>query len=332
MTPNQSPLKIGVVGLGKMGIMHACLLNTMPNVEVQALCDKSRLIRTIAKRSFKDATVTDSLDKFADLNLDAIYMLTPIPIHYPLIKQIYTKKLAKHIFVEKTLTSNYNQSAELSTIAQTQDSITMVGYMKRFSTTFNQAKQLLEEQAIGKPESFKAYAFSSDFANTPKSTPASNARGGVIEDLGSHIADLAVWFFGDLTVTDTKINSQLSPTSEDDLSFNVTTKQGLPGHFDVSWCKQNYRMPEFNLSIQGTTGNLDVNDDEVKLTLKNSPPKHWYRHDMNDNVGFLLGGPEYYRENQYFIQSILSKTPPESNFKNTLSVDYLLEQVRRQSK
>ena len=102
-----------------MGIMHACLLSTFPNVDVAALCDKSRLIRTIAKQPFKNALVTDDLEKFADLNLDAIFVLTPIPSHYPIIKQIYDQKIAKNVFVEKTLTSSYSRSEELHSTIRT---------------------------------------------------------------------------------------------------------------------------------------------------------------------------------------------------------------------
>ena len=33
-------------------------------------------------------------------------------------------------------------------------------------------------------------------------------------------------------------------------------------------------------------------------------PKHWYRPDMDDNVGYLLGGPEYYREDKHFLDPV----------------------------
>jgi predicted dehydrogenase len=327
---NGSALKVGVIGLGKMGIMHACLLNTLPNVNVCALCDKSRLIRTIAKRAFVGALVTDSLDRFAGLDLDAVYVLTPIPAHYPIIKQVYAKKLAENVFVEKTLTSSYNQSAELCELSENHG-VTMVGYMKRFGVAFNQAKLLLEQQVLGELVSFDAYAFSSDFAGVSEGSTLSKARGGVIEDLGSHVVDLAVWFFGDLKVTDVKVNSRIAPDSEDDVSFGAADSNGVEGRFEVSWRKSGYRMPEFGLSIHGAKGTLNVNDDEVKLALNGTQPKRWYRHDMDDNVGFLLGGPEYYRENQHFIGSIISGEPTKTGFKSTLKVDSLLEQVRRQS-
>ena len=58
------------------------------------------------------------IENFADLNLDAVFVLTPIPSHYPIIKQIYDQKVAKNVFVEKTLTSSYSRSEELQAIAQ----------------------------------------------------------------------------------------------------------------------------------------------------------------------------------------------------------------------
>ena len=328
-TNNSKQLKVGVIGLGKMGIMHACLLNIFPNVKVSALCDKSRLMRTIAKRAFHGAIVTDTLDKFIGLDLDAIYVLTPIPSHYPIIKEIYVKGLARNVFVEKTLTSSYIQSEELCTLSQNHTGVNMVGYMKRFGVTFNQAKTLLDKQVLGELVSFDAYAFSSDFADVPEGSTISKARGGALEDLGSHVADLALWFFGDLNVTSAKVNSRIAPDSEDAVSFRVVGSNSLQGKFEVSWCKSGYHMPEFGLSIRGTNGTLNVNDDEVKLELNHAQPKRWYRQDLDDNVGFLLGGPEYYREDKHFIDSIVSGEGTRSDFKSALKVDYLLEQVRR---
>ncbi|MCW4000960.1 MAG: Gfo/Idh/MocA family oxidoreductase [Candidatus Bathyarchaeota archaeon] len=330
MKPTDTKLNIGVVGLGKMGIMHACLLNVFPNVKVAALCDKSRLMRTIAKHAFTGAVVTDSLEQFADLNLDAIFVLTPIPVHYPLIKQIYRDKLAANVFAEKTLTNAYSKSTELTELAKASGGVNMVGYMKRFGVTFNQAKNLLQQQVLGEVQSFEAYAYSSDFAEVPEGSEVSAARGGVLEDLGSHVVDVAGWFFGDLKVSSAVVNSRISPGSEDDVTFEVAGQDGLGGKFDVSWRKENYRMPEFGLTVHGQRGSLSVNDDEVKLELAGESPKRWYRLDLDDNVGFLLGGPEYYREDQHFLDCITSKNPCKSTFESTLRVDLLLDQVRRQ--
>ncbi len=76
----------------------------------------------------------------------------------------------------------------------------MVGYMKRFNVVFGKAKELLMQENLGKPISFKAYAYSSDFLGNAKKTKSSASRGGAVRDLGCHVIDLAFWLFGDLEV------------------------------------------------------------------------------------------------------------------------------------
>jgi predicted dehydrogenase len=329
LVKDETKIEVGVVGLGKMGVMHACLLSTFGNVKVKALCDKSRLMRAVAKNAFQNTTVTSDLSKFAKLDLDAIYVLTPIPSHYPILKQIYLNNLAPNVFVEKTLSHNYSRSHELTELAEKNGGVNMVGYMKRFGVTFNYAKNLLEQEALGELKSFEAYAYSSDFADEPEGSEGSKARGGVVEDLGSHMVDLAIWLFGDLAVTDAKSNNPISAVSEDDVSFGVSAADGVTGKFVVSWRKAGYRMPEFGIRISGTKGSLYVNDDEVQFGRFNSEQKTWFRHDLNDSVGFFLGGAEYWRENQHFLQAVNLRTPTSSDFSSALRVDLLLEQVRR---
>src|SRR3990170_4288933 len=319
--PNCSKeLKAGVVGLGKMGLMHSCILNVLPNVRLLAICDKSWLMRKIVKQMFSGCLLTDNLGKFTDLDLDMIYILTPIPSHHNIIKDIYTQNIARNLFVEKTLASNFTQSKDLFELSQKRGGVNMVGYMKRFGVTFNRAKQLLDKHALGKLSFFDSYAFSSDFADLPEGSTISRARGGAIEDLGSHVGDLALWFFGELDVTSAKIESHIAQGSEDKASFEVKGSSGLTGRFRVSWCENGYRMPEFGLTIKGEYGELYVNDDELELKLNEDKPERWYRQDMGDDVGFFLGGSEYFREDEYFAQHIASGCKTESDFESAMRV------------
>ena len=75
-----------------------------------------------------------------------------------------------------------------------------------------------------------------------------------------------------------------------------------------------------------------VDDSELNLALNNAEPIRWYRQDLNDNVFFLLGEPEYFRETEYFIKSIVNNENPEPNFQTAMKVDSLLEEVRCNAK
>lgn len=324
MEKSGKKLKVAVVGLGKMGLLHASLLSAMPNVQLAALCEKSWLIRRLAKSTLKKVLVADKLDGLASLSLDAVYVTTPIPSHYSIVKQIYARGIAPNVFVEKTLSSNYAQSEDLCRMANHSKGCTMVGYMKRFSVTFRKAKELLDQGTIGSLLSFDAYAYSSDFyTNQNKSVTV--ARGGVLEDLGSHVSDIALWLFGDL-LSIVKVSSSTNPKS-DSVQFKVVGSNEFGGNFQVSWAKEGYRMPEFGLEINGTKGTVKVNDDLISVTLINGETKNMYRQDLDDHVAFLLGESEYYREDDHFIKSIVANAKAEPNFLTASKVDYLLENI-----
>jgi predicted dehydrogenase len=318
-------LKVGVVGLGKMGLLHTSLLSVMNNIQLTALCDKSWLMRKIAKSTLKGPLVTDKLNEMSKLGLDVVYVTTPIPSHYSIIKEIYANDIACNVFVEKTLSSTYFQSQELSRLAEISKGHTMVGYMKRFSVTFSKVKELLDQGLLGSLVSFDAYAYSSDFFGIQRDS-VSGARGGVLEDLGSHVIDLALWFFDDL-LSSIRVSSSTNPKS-DSVLFEVVGSKDFIGKFNISWVKEGYRMPEFGLVIRGTEGTIKVDDNKLVFTIDNAQSNTWYRQDLDDHVSFLLGESEYFRENFHFINSIISNGKSEPSFKTSTKVDYLLEQVR----
>jgi predicted dehydrogenase len=321
-------LRVAVVGLGKMGLLHSSILNVLPNVELAAVCEKSSLTRKIAKKVMHNVSIVEDTSDFAGLDLDAVYVTTPISSHYIVAKVVYEQNLARNLFVEKPLSASYSQSKELLELSNNVKSVNMVGYLRRFYVTFKMAKDLLDKNSIGSPQSFMVSAFSADFSNV-KSPDESIARGGVLRDLGSYALDLALWFFGDLSITSAKREALTGPNAEDEVHFTSNQMQGnLQGAFSVSWCKDGYRMPEVNLSIKGPKGTIEVNDDQVSLNL-DGDRKVWFRHNLNDNVGFWLGNPEYYREDAVFIKAIKERTVVEPNFTTAAKVDQLIENIQR---
>lgn len=98
-------IRTAIIGLGKMGLLHASLLNVMNDVELVALCDKSGLMNRLFKSAFRgtNISVLNDSDKLLELNLDAVYVTTPIPSHSSIIKSLYAKEIVRNIFVEKTL-------------------------------------------------------------------------------------------------------------------------------------------------------------------------------------------------------------------------------------
>jgi scyllo-inositol 2-dehydrogenase (NADP+) len=312
-------LNIGIVGMGKMGLLHASILNTIPGVSVKHFYDKSRLMRLFLNNAFKPIAITNSFEKFASQEYDAVYVTTPIPTHYSITKDLYASKVTRNVFVEKTMCLNYDQSQSLCKDSKTAGGVNMVGYISRFAPTFKKCKELLQNSIIGNPQSFKAYAYASDFAYPGNKQPR---KGGAARDLGSHVIDLCFWFFGELEIKSTAV------CDENQSSFTVRSRTGTSGEFDISWSKPGYRLPEYGISISGSRGNIFVNSDLIRVDGK-SNNFTWYRQDLQDHVPFLLGASEYYRENEHFIKAIMGNYKPQPDFDAASKVDLLIEQVEQ---
>ena len=325
---SEEKLKVAVVGLGKMGLVHSGILNVLPGVQLAAVCEKSSLIRKLAKKVFKEISVVDDVKRLSEFDLDAVYVTTPIPSHFAIAKTLYSEKIVRNVFVEKTLASNYVEAKELCELVRNTGGVNMVGYLRRFYVTFSKAKDLLTQDAIGRVSSFKSYAYSSDFVGNEKALLAGSAsRGGLLSDLGCHAIDLALWFFGDLRINSAKQEPVSNGTSGESVNFRVMRLDGLVGEFKVSWCMRNYRMAEVGFSINGSKGMIDVNDDKVTLKLNIGESSVWYRHDLQDSVPFWLGLPEYYREDFHFVRSVVEKRGATPNFEEASKVDKLIAQI-----
>jgi predicted dehydrogenase len=326
-------LKVAVVGLGKMGLLHTSLLNVFPAVGLVALCEKSALMNRLFRKVFSKSGiyVVDNLEKLSALEVDAVYVTTPILSHYSIVKDVYAKGIARNVFVEKTLALNYGQSKELVEISNDIGGLTMVGYMKRFSVTFSEAKKILSRGVLGDIASFDAYAYSSDFSKVQSGSRKSAIRGGVLSDLGSHVIDLALWFFGDFEVELACSKSMLHEASEDSVDFAVK-KLGMEGGFHISWCMDYYRMPSFGLTITGSAGTMKVDDYSLDLKLSNGDSRKWFRHDLGDYVPFFLGDSEYCREDEAFVNSILNDDKIEPSFVTAAKVDAVIDQVKEKAK
>jgi predicted dehydrogenase len=308
-------------------------LNVFPEVELVAFCEKSVLMNRLFKKVFSNTStsIVNNLDKLQGLNLDAVYVTTPISSHSFIIKNLLSKEICRSIFVEKTLSSSFPQSKELCEIVEKAGGTTMVGYMKRFSVVFGKAKELLLQGELGEPQRFKAYAYSSDFLGLTKDSKSSASRGGALSDLGCHVIDLALWLLGPLDIHEILSCVKNEAGSETSISFAVSNSNSLSGKFDISQSMPNYRMPEFGLSIECTQGKIDVNDDRLILTPRNGAQRRWYRHDLSDNVFFSMGEAEYFRENQHFVNSVLGNRECSSAFDSALKVDFIIDQVRNKS-
>ena len=321
-------VKVGVVGLGKMGLLHASILSANPGVDLVAICEQNRLVRRFVNNSLTVPNIVGDVKDLRGLQLDAVYVTTPAPSHYEIIKSLFHQSIVQSVFSEKPLASNNEQAAELSQLAQESGGVSMVGYHGRHSVTFNKDRTLLQDGVLGDIVSFESYARSSDFFGSEHAWRKSVNRGGVLGDLGSHAIDAALWFFGDFQLESATIKSMGGQTSEDFALLTVRTRSGLNGRIEASWHMENYRLPEIGLVVNGSLGMLRVNEDIVELIPDDGSPMAWYRQNLDDTVPFVLGATEYVREDEFFIRAVAEGGLGKPDFLAASRVDDILSQAR----
>lgn len=131
-------LRVGVVGVGHIGINHARIYSELEDCELAAVLDANPKAAAYAARKFK-APVVASLDAFA-ARVDAASIATPTSTHFEIGGHLI--KRGKHLLIEKPIAENSEHAHALSALAQQHQCILQVGHVERF----NPALHALEEQ------------------------------------------------------------------------------------------------------------------------------------------------------------------------------------------
>jgi len=183
-------VKFAVIGLGWFGEKHCEVLSGIPQVELFALCTrtKSRL-HELAERFNVTHTYTDYNELLANEEIEAVNVVTMWDQHTgPALAAL---SAGKHVFVEKPMASTLADCEAIVNAANATDKCFMVGHICRFNPRYAAAKQEVASGKIGKIVSMYARR------NIPAAVGASvlNKIGPIIGD-GVHDTDLMLWYSG----------------------------------------------------------------------------------------------------------------------------------------
>jgi len=307
-------LRVGVIGLGKMGILHAGIFNGLQQSELTAIAESKRLIRNAARKYLSAVNVyEDYKDMLEKEDLDIAVITTPVYLHKPMIIEAINHKL--HIFVEKPLVLNGEQSKSI--IKHKYNKRTMVGYDRRFMETYNFAKNIIKNNELGSPQYFLSSLFVTQRLNKGKGWKYDfqKSGGGVLMDLGCHALDLIHYLFG-------KIDS-----------LHAFTKSV----FDTN-IEDFYRLPEFKIDIQFDEGMITVTEKYIMIYSENrseSLQKGWnvfYQQQLAKNIPLNIGGHMFTREDQHFLECITEGKETICNFQEAAKTNFVIDGIYESAK
>ncbi len=144
-------VRVGVVGVGYLGSLHAEKFSAMENVDLVGVVDIDPTKRDLVAYKCK----TKAYENYKDIvnEVDAVSIAVPTTIHYEVGR--FFIEHGKDVFMEKPLASTVEEGKKLVELSKEKGVILQVGHLERFNGAFTKALPhiknplFLESERIG---------------------------------------------------------------------------------------------------------------------------------------------------------------------------------------
>jgi len=312
-------VRIGIIGMGRMGLTHYPIINTHPAVEIISVSDTSGTILGMMKKYIPNLkTYTDYKDLLNARDIDGVIVCTPSFSHYEICKIACENGIS--VFCEKPFTTSPAQAKELSEAFEAQGLVNQVGYVNRYNPVFNDVKKLISADIIGKLVHVKAEFYSCTIIKSQKSKGWRSKRengGGATYEMGAHILDILNYILGEpIKVYGSMMNSIFSEDVEDMFATNLAYANDVTASVFVDWSDVTYRKPMMKIEFFGSKGKIMADFYGMKVYVDEAHPEFnliegWNtlaKNTMPDSVPFYVRGNGYTHQLYDFADAILDRT------------------------
>jgi len=122
-------LKVGVIGTGKLGGIHAKLWSENENADFIGVFDTDKETAITISNKF-NCVAYESIDELLN-EVEAVTIASPTIYHFEIAKQCV--EAGKHCLIEKPITHKYSEAEKLIKIAKNNNVAIQVGHVERFN-------------------------------------------------------------------------------------------------------------------------------------------------------------------------------------------------------
>lgn len=283
-----SKVKIGLVGLGNIGALHARYLKDLPNVELVGVCDIDRAKADSFAAECRSKAYYDYRDLYAQSGLQAVLIAVPHYDHTPLTIAAFDQGL--HVMCEKPLAVHVNDAQKMIAAWEhaklsKPELIFAAMFMERSYAHYRKIKDIIQGGELGRLTRVtwilttwfrtQTYYNSSSWRAT-----WAGEGGGILSNQCPHNLDMYQWLFG----LPLQVSGQVSLGKyhqievEDEVSAYFEHANGMIGHFIA------------NTGESPGTNHLEIVGEFGKLVLTNNQLT-FYRN-RESMLEFLKTSPE----------------------------------------
>jgi myo-inositol 2-dehydrogenase / D-chiro-inositol 1-dehydrogenase len=199
-----SPLRIGLVGCGMIGQIHADGLKKLAEdgdlVPVVASDPSAEARDAVARNCDFERFTADSFEVLSDETVDAVMITSPTSTHRELV--LAAVEAGKPLFCEKPLATSIDVVEELCDAVKGGGRPAQVGFHSRFHPSVMHLRDLINTGDMGRP---MGYTIRDDqYWPTGQVVPGHSswrsdrklAGGGALLEHSIHAVDLLCWIFG----------------------------------------------------------------------------------------------------------------------------------------
>jgi predicted dehydrogenase len=319
------PVRLAMIGCGAVAeIAHLPAGRSLAHGGFTVLVDIDERRRTRLAAEFGVATTVADWTAAADA-FDAAVVALPHHLHEPVCTAL--ARAGKHLLVEKPLACTHAAATAITEAADQAGIVLGVGLQRRFGWGPLWLKELIENGALGRIESFDVaeggvydWPVASDFFFRRET-----AGGGVLIDTGAHTLDLVLWWLGDYATV--RYADDRAGGIEAECELALTLRSGAQGRVALS----RLRRMRNTAIIRGSGLTAELSLHTNQLTLRSTAAGH----QLAGEVRRAPNSPSQYYHHliaaqlQQFVDAIRSGGPAHVTGRSALPSIRLIEECYR---
>ncbi len=306
---------IAVVGLGRIGYLHAQNVAQLPRAKLVAVCDQDeRVVHDVAEE-LHCASYVRITEMLENTDVQAVCVATPTAEHVEPV--VAVAQAGRPLFCEKPLASSLQNSLRLQHTIREAGIMCQVGFQRRFDPAHVEAQQLIRKGTIGRP------VFINGFSRDPFPPPPwawdFSKGGGLYVDFLLHDFDAARFFMQDevdrvyADEANLVVDAQGATRFADNAVVSLRFKGGGLANYHASMhAEYGY---DIRTEVYGSRGNIMVGgltrrQVAVCTAASGISMPHTYQAEAQVPHFVVRFKEAYLREMAAFVDCILNDTPP----------------------
>lgn len=332
MLQNNRKLRVGVIGCGRISVMHFVSIGAIPEVELVACCDIKKDRADKAAEEYGVKAYTSYEEMLDSEKLDAVHLCLPHYLHSKVAIAAFERGV--HVLTEKPMDIDY-ESAERAVQRAKELGVTYgVIFQCRYNNSAKLVKDAVTSGRLGKVISARStltwtrpdnYYASSDWKGT-----WDKEGGGVVIDQAIHSIDLTRWIIDSEveTVSCSMANRGHKMVDvEDSAEGLVTFKNGVRYGF---YCMNNYGCDEpIEIRLLCEKGKVVFGYDDAVITYFDGTVETAHQ---DENKLTYKGGKDYWgihhvKQIRQFYDALLGKEELEISGDEALKTHKLIMEI-----